>query len=142
MMINNSEDQLIRDEGVVLHVYKDSLGYLTLGVGRLVDERKGGGITKAEAMYLLKNDIESRKTLLLTTLPWTASLDPVRFGVLLNMSFQMGVEGLLGFRNTLSMVRLGNYFQASLGMLNSLWAKQTPERAKRLADQMRTGVWQ
>lgn len=141
-MINNSHDQLIRDEGEKLHAYQDHLGYWTLGVGRLIDARKGGGISPVESRYLLDNDINTRKAALLSRLPWTASLDPVRFAVLLNMAFQMGVDGLLGFRNTLAMVMQRQYAQAAIGMLNSKWASQTPERAKRLADQMRTGEWQ
>ena len=134
--------QLRRDEGEVLTVYKDSLGYDTIGVGRLVDKRKGGGITTEESAYLLANDIERKHAELLQRAPWMENLDPVRFGCLLNMGFQMGVDGLLGFRNTLAMVRTGDYPGASAGMLNSLWATQTPERAKRLSVQMEKGIWQ
>ena len=68
-------------------------------------------------------------------------LDEARRGVLLSMAFQMGTEGLLGFKNTLEMVRTGRYTDAAKGMLNSLWAKQTPQRAKRHSEQMRTGKW-
>lgn len=134
--------QLRRDEGEVLHAYADHLGYLTLGVGRLIDKRKGGGITKEESAYLLSNDIDKREAELLRRAPWMANLDPARFGALLNMAFQMGVDGLLGFRNTLEMVRNGDYDGAADGMLNSLWARQTPERANRIAKQMRSGEWQ
>lgn len=134
--------QLRRDEGEVLHVYNDSLGYATIGVGRLIDKRKGGGITPEESAYLLSNDIDKREAELLRRAPWMANLDPVRFGALLNMAFQMGVDGLLGFKNTLAMVRAGDYDSAAAGMLESTWAKQTPERAKRISDQMKTGVWQ
>jgi lysozyme len=140
-MIDNIQDQLIRDEGEKLVAYQDHLGYWTIGVGRLIDGRKGGGISKIESRYLLTNDISTRDEALKRLIPWSASLSPQRFGVLLNMSFQMGVEGLLGFKNTLAMVRQGQYTQASLGMLQSLWAKQTPERAWRLSEQMRTGEW-
>lgn len=134
--------QLRRDEDEILHAYHDHLGYLTIGVGRLIDKRKGGGITPEESAYLLSNDIDKREAELLRRAPWMASLDPVRFGALLNMAFQMGVDGLLGFKNTLAMVRAGDYAGASVGMLESLWAKQTPERAKRISDQIKTGVWQ
>jgi lysozyme len=58
------------------------------------------------------------------------------------MSFQLGVDGLLGFKNTLKLVEQGNYESAAENMLKSLWAKQTPARAKRMSDQMKTGVWQ
>jgi lysozyme len=61
--------------------------------------------------------------------------------VLVGMAFQMGTEGLLKFKNTLAMVQAGDYESAAKGMLQSLWARQTPERAARMAKQMRTGEW-
>lgn len=134
--------QLRRDEGEVLTAYQDHLGFWTLGVGRLIDKRKGGGITPEESAYLLSNDIDKREAELLRRAPWMANLDPVRFGALLNMAFQMGVDGLLGFRNTLAMVRDGDYDGAASNMLHSKWAEQTPDRAKRISDQMKTGAWQ
>ncbi|OZI64628.1 glycoside hydrolase family protein [Bordetella genomosp. 4] len=134
--------QLRRDEGEVLHAYQDHLGYWTLGIGRLIDKRKGGGITPDEAAYLLANDINRVSTEVSERLPWFESLDEARKGVLLNMAFQMGVNGLLGFKNTLAMVARHDYAKAADGMLNSLWARQTPDRALRLSKQMRTGEWQ
>lgn len=134
--------QLRRDESEVLHAYQDHLGYWTLGVGRLIDARKGGGITPEESDYLLKNDIDKREAELLMRAPWTANLDPARFGALLNMAFQLGVDGLLGFTNTLALIHAGDYPGAAAGMLQSKWATQTPERAQRIAKQVATGVWQ
>ncbi len=135
--------QLRGDEGVKATVYKDHLGYDTIGVGRLVDSRKtGAGLRSHEIDFLLQNDINDRIDQLMRRLSWFQDLDDARKGVLLNMSFQMGVDGLLGFKNTLAMVERGDYARASEGMLQSLWARQTPERAKRMADQMKTGEWQ
>lgn len=135
--------QLRGDEGVKATVYKDHLGYDTIGVGRLVDSRKAGsGLRSHEIDFLLQNDINDRIDQLMRRLPWFQDLDDARKGVLLNMSFQMGVDGLLGFKNTLAMVERGDYAAAAKGMLNSLWAKQTPARAKRMAEQMRSGEWQ
>lgn len=134
-------NQLRRDEGEVLHAYQDHLGYWTIGIGILIDKRKGGGITKEESEYLFNNRLESKKKELLEKLPWFTKLDEARQGVLLNMSFQMGVEGLLKFKNTLKMIQDGDYEGAAKGMMNSLWARQTPARASRLAEQMRTGIW-
>lgn len=129
------------EEGEVLSEYKDHLGYSTIGVGRLIDARKGGGITAEESAYLLSNDIQKKLSELERKLPWIKELDEARRGVLLSMAFQMGTAGLLGFKNTLEMVRTGRYTDAAKGMLNSLWAKQTPQRAKRHSEQMRTGKW-
>lgn len=74
--------------------------------------------------------------------PWVAMLDVVRASVLVNMAFQLGVDGLAGFPNTLGLVKSGNYSAASTNMLASKRARQTPARAQRLARQMATGGWQ
>lgn len=142
MTITNLRDQLKRDEGTVLSEYKDHLGYSTIGTGRLIDKRKGGGITQAEADYLLDNDIAKVTQQVRSRLPWSDKLDEVRRGVLANMAFQMGIDGLLGFKNTLAMVERGDYQAAAAGMLNSKWATQTPQRAQRLSKQMASGQWQ
>lgn len=142
MDFNTNITRLLRgEEGEKLYEYKDHLGYSTIGVGRLIDKRKNGGITSEESAYLLGNDIQKRLTDLDLKLPWIKRLDDARRGVLLSMAFQMGVDGLLAFKNTLEMVRTGRYADAANGMLNSLWARQTPQRAQRHAVQMRTGVW-
>jgi lysozyme len=134
--------QLKGDEGVIPHAYPDHLGYLTIGVGRLIDKRKGGCLRPDEITYLLNNDIDDRIDALTRALPWFQDLDDARKGVLLNMAFQLGTEGLLKFENTLALIRDGKYENAAHAMGQSLWAKQTPERAERMADQMRSGLWQ
>lgn len=141
--MNELVRQLNGDEGRKPCAYQDHLGFWTIGVGRLVDARKpGAGLRPAEMDFMLSNDIEDRVQQLTARLPWFTKLDEARQGVLLNMSFQMGVAGLLGFKNTLKMVENGDYDGAATGMLHSLWATQTPARAKRLSLQMRLGVWQ
>ena len=133
--------QLRRDEGEVLHCYQDKLGYWTIGIGVLIDKRKGGGITTAESEYLFLNRLHAKMTELDLRLPWWRTLDEARQGVLINMVYQMGIDGLLGFVNTLKMIQQGDYHGAARGMLLSKWSAQTPSRAARLSDQMREGVW-
>jgi lysozyme len=133
------QNLLIRDEAYRRSVYLDSMGYWTLGIGRLVDARKGGGISKSEALFLLENDIREREALILYYLPWYPTLNEVRRAVLLSMSFQLGVDGLLLFRNTLKAVKESRYDAAADGMMQSLWARQVPLRASRLAQAMRSG---
>lgn len=134
--------QLRLDEGERATVYPDSLGFWTIGVGRLVDPRKAGaGLRPSEISFLLANDIDDRTAWLSAALPWTETLDVARRGALLNMSFQLGKEGLLGFKNTLRLIQAGRYEDAARAMLESRWALQTPERAHRLSEQMRTGEW-
>jgi hypothetical protein len=69
--------RLIADEDEVLHVYPDHLGFATIGVGRLVDPRKGGGITQEESRYLLRNDIARRIAECEQRFEWWGLLDPV-----------------------------------------------------------------
>lgn len=135
--------QLKADEGVKPQAYEDHLGYLTIGVGRLIDDRKpGSGLRSYEIDFLLQNDIDDRIEQLTRRLPWFQNLDDARKGVLLNMAFQLGVDGLLEFKNTLKFIENGDYKRASDNMLLSKWATQTPERARRMAKQMATGAWQ
>lgn len=133
--------QLKSDEGEVLHAYQDHLGYWTIGIGRLIDKRRGGGITKEEAAYLLENDITTRLAQLENKLPWFNKLNEARQGALLNMSFQLGVPGLMNFKRTLALIEAGDYDAAADQMMLSLWARQTPNRAKRISEQIRTGTW-
>ncbi len=91
---------------------------------------------------LLNNDIDSRIAALTERMPWFSSLNDARKAVLLNMSFQLGVAGLMGFSKTLSLIQNGYYDEAANQMLQSKWAQQTPNRANEMATQMRTGQWQ
>lgn len=137
----NIAQQLDRDEGRKSAAYQDHLGFWTIGVGRLIDARKGGGLRPDEIEYLLNNDIKDRVRALTVALPWFTELDEARQGVLVNMAFQMGTEGLLKFTNTLARVMRGDYAGAAEMMMASKWATQTPERALRLSKQMRDGTW-
>lgn len=137
----NLAQMLEAEEGRVAHAYTDSEGWLTIGVGRLIDRRKGGRLTDKEIDYLLANDIAEKTAEVLKALPWLMQLDEARRAVLLGMAFQMGTAGLLTFRNTLENIRTGDYKAAGRGMLQSRWAEQTPKRAQRMAQQMETGLW-
>jgi len=138
----NLKEQLKRDEGSVRYAYEDTLGFLTIGVGRLIDDRRGGGLSPSEIDYLLDNDISEKTKQVLEALPWAKELSETRRAVLINMAFQMGINGLLQFKRALGSIEDGQYGEAAMEMLDSTWAKQTPARAARLAKQMETGEWQ
>jgi lysozyme len=140
-------DLLIREEGVRLTVYDDAtgkpilpgvkvVGHPTIGIGRALDRK---GLTRDEAAYLLANDLVEVQAQVAKSLPWSSTLTDNRRVVLEAMAFQMGIAGLLGFKNTLAMIQAGNYAAGAQGMLNSLWARQTPARAERMAEMMRRG---
>ena len=134
----NIRDQLIRDEGIRLKAYRDTQGLLTIGVGRNLD---AVGLYPDEVDYLLDNDLRRVQEQVLIALPWTVSLDEARFGVLLNMCFNLGLRGLLKFREMLSAVETGDWTTAAVEMLDSDWAGQVGQRAERLAKQMEIGEW-
>ena len=131
--------ELRRDEGVIPHAYQDSLGYWTIGVGRLIDKRKGGKLTDEEIDYLLMNDVKECVEDLDKHLPWWRSLSDARRRVLVNMRFNLGMAGLLGFKNTLKFIETGDYSRAASNMLLSKWAKQVGQRANRLSKMMEEG---
>ena len=135
-------EQLISEEGSIPYAYEDSEGYLTIGVGRLIDRRKGGGLRPSEISLLLYSDIQECEEQLNSSFPWYAALNDPRKGVLIGMAFQLGFAGLLKFKQTLGHMKAGRHLVAADAMLNSKWAQQTPERAKRMSEQWRTGTWQ
>jgi len=131
--------QLRRDEGLRLVPYKDTLGNLTIGVGRNLT---GVGISIEEAEYLLGNDIYRAIAALASQIPWAQSLDDARYGVLVNMTFNLGIGSLLGFERFLAAMKVGDWKTAAHDMLQSKWAEQVGERAQRLAQQVISGTWQ
>lgn len=135
---------LEREEGRISSAYKDHLGYWTIGVGRLIDKRKGGRLTDAEIDTLLANDIREKAAQLAkhpgTKAAWAAVKDdPYRATAILSMAFQMGVEGLAKFTGSMPLIAAKQWRAAAANMLKSLWAKQTPERAKRVTHMIATG---
>jgi len=130
-------DRIARHEGFRSKPYKDSLGFLTIGIGRCLDTK---GISQAEGLYLLDDDIGDATRELLGALPWAEQLDDVRRGVLVEMVFQLGLAGVLAFKHMLAAAQQGIWDRASDEMLSSQWAQQTPARAQELAGLMKNGT--
>jgi lysozyme len=131
-------EQLLGDEGLRLKPYRCTAGRLTIGVGRNLEDR---GITKAEAFVLLGNDIEAFWGELAVAQPWVLAAPEHVQEALLNMAFNLGVNGLLGFKETLALLKTEQYSAAASAMLASKWARQVGKRAERLARQVREGVF-
>ena len=132
--------ELMRDEGLRLEVYPDSVGLWTIGVGHLLgNEKRMTRITMDEATALLVADIGTAEDALDKSIPFWAELDDVRQRALMNMSFNLGnrLAGFAKFRLALS---VGNWEQAKEQMLNSKWADQVGSRADRLAEMIEKGV--
>jgi lysozyme len=139
-VIDALREQLIDHEGLKLHAYQDSLGYWTIGVGRLIDKRKGGRITRDEALYLLDNDIAEKIGELRAALPWFTTQDEIRQRALVDLAFNLGVPGLLTFKNTLAAWQRGDYAGAARGLQHSLWFKQVGRRGPRIVHMVKEGT--
>lgn len=140
MNIEKLKSQLLKHEGFVSPAYQDSEGYWTIGIGRLIDERKGGGITEDEAYFLLTNDIERAETWA-RTYAWYDDLDEVRQNVVVEMIFNLGPRRFAGFKKMIAAIEREDWKEAAVQALNSKWASQVGNRALRLAEMMRSGRW-
>lgn len=123
-------------EGRRLKPYRDTTGHLTIGVGRNLD---AVGLSNDECSYLLRNDILRVESGLDALISWWRQLDDARQMVVAEMAFNLGVSGLMAFVGMLSALKVGDYAKAADEMLDSRWARQVGDRAKKLADEMRSG---
>jgi len=133
--MHSIEDQLILHEGMRLRPYRCTAGKLTIGVGRNLEDK---GISHHEALFLLRNDI-AEVTAQLEQFDWFRALGPVRRKVLIDMCFNLGMAGLLGFQKMIEALERGDYERAADEMVNSRWYGQVGERGRRLERMMRTG---
>lgn len=155
-------EQLKLHEGVRLKPYKCSAGKWTIGVGHnyedtglpkwLIDELlithhsvteytkrfRDGGFTMEMADRLLADDVAKCEQRLMKY-EWYNKLDDIRKRVIIDMTFNMGIGWIGKFKNTVKMIKDGNYKGAGDGMMKSVWAKQVGKRAERLSKMMKTG---
>lgn len=146
--IDNIIDQLKLDEGFRAKAYKDKYGNWTIGYGHLIT-----GSTLADPGILLWTEAQGQEQLiadvgvvngqLQANLEWVWEIDVVRRGVFQNMCFNVGIHRLMGFVNTIACAKVRDWPGTAHNMLLSKWANQdVPARAVRLAEQIRSGVWQ
>ena len=139
------KDEVSSDEGVVLEVYHDHLGYPTVGVGHLIkndDREYGEGVgfkisqTRFDELFYqdirnVLNDCEGHLS------EWTTYPDEVKL-IVANMAFNLGITRLKKFKMMFSALNEGNWVEASVQGLDSKWAKQVYNRAHRLMDRLRS----
>ena len=127
--------------------YRCPAGALTIGWGHNLDAKPVRGlgpassISHTEAESLLRADLADLAARLDLRLAWWRGLGPARAAVLLNMAFNLGLAGLLGFKRMLAAARAQRFEKAAAEMLDSRWAAQVGRRAHELAAQMRNGRW-
>lgn len=120
-------EELKEDEGFRAFPYQDTEGVWTFGYGCTY-------ITKKEAGMLLENRVEENIKELIKRLPRFKGYPFDVQRALANMSYQLGVDGLLQFKNTIRLIDEGKYVEAGNNALKSKWAQQTPNRAKRIVN--------
>jgi lysozyme len=134
------EEDLQRDEALRLIAYPDpgTKGPpWTIGYGHTGREVHPGLVWNVtEAIQALRYDIASTEMGLTTALPWFTCLVPLRQDCLINMAFNLGVHGLLGFTTFLEFVKRGHYPEASLDLRGTTWYHEVGDRAKRIGRQL------
>lgn len=130
---------LVLDEGVRLKPYTDTVGKLTIGIGRNLTDV---GISYLEAYDLLDHDIDRSLVALVGRYPWFVDLDPVRQAVLVELHFNMGTNGLATFVNTLAAFERRDYPAVAAGLKASKWHRQVQSsRSARIIQMVLTGEW-
>lgn len=128
-------------EGFKQYAYKDTLGYLTIGYGRCIDEKIKRGISAEEAEFLLFNDLMECEELA-KKFKFFHSLDETRKHVIIELIFNLGVNRFSKFKKTISLIENKKYIEASKELLNSNWAKRVKERrANNVAYRLAYGVY-
>ena len=126
-------------EGFDPSVYKDSLGYYTIGYGAMVDKRKGGRLSQAACDFILNEQIKAARDSLLNQ-SFYKYLDAVRQDALTELVFSMGLSNLLMFKNMLNALKVKDYIRAAEELLDSLWATQVgSNRSNDLAQRIQYG---
>lgn len=128
--------RLIEEEGMKLKPYRCPAGKLTIGVGRNLEDK---GLSNEEALFLLQNDIIEAVKELKKAFLFFDSLNETRQIVLIDMCFNLGINGLKKFKKMIKALENKDFSLASKEMLSSCWAKQVGARARSLALLMEMG---
>lgn len=119
------EAYITKHESLELKPYTDSVGKITIGIGRNLDDN---GISESEASFMLYNDIRSAKTDLLSIFPNFKSLpDEVQIA-LIDMMFNLGKPRFKGFKKMIEAIRNGDFKEAARQAKDSHWCKQVGSR--------------
>jgi lysozyme len=137
--MNKLVEQLKRHEGLELSPYKDTVGKLTIGYGRNLDDV---GISEKEAEFMLRNDIAIAITEADKAFDWLQNLNDARKDVVYNMVFNMGLPRFKGFKKMIAALERNYFAVAADEMMDSRWAQQVGIRALELQNQMLTGKYQ
>jgi len=134
-IIERVSDEVKNDEAYRSHIYRDSVGIMTIGYGLNLDD----GISEPLAEKIVEWVIEERLSSLSKILKFWRDLTPARQEVFLNMAFNLGIPRFLGFRHMLAAASAGDVAGVCREMRNSKWFVQVGDRAVRLVEKYRRG---
>ena len=127
-------------EGRVAHAYQDHKGYWTIGIGHLIDERRGGRLPDHIIDIFCEWDIEQVIGELDRAAPFWREVHKGARAALIEMGFQMGITSLMKFRKMWAALENGDFKEAHAQALNSKWGRDdTPDRAKAVAARLLEG---
>ena len=130
----NLLNQIKKHEGFRSTVYECTEGYETIGYGFAIKDLK---LDEDIAEMILVRKIADLVARIKQTFPWTKDAPEEIQDVVADMCYQLGVSGFSKFKKTIYYLETEQYEEASVEMLDSLWAKQTPNRAKELSEEVR-----
>ena len=127
-------EDIKRHEGFRSTVYKCSEEFDTIGYGFAIKDLE---IDKDIADLILMRKLHKLLERITIAFPWFEDINSIAKSVVINMCYQLGLSGFSKFKKTIYFLETEQYEEASIEMLNSLWAKQTPSRAKELSEEIR-----
>lgn len=140
--------QLKIEEGCPPVTYLDTKGILTGGLGHNLEAKPARGFEKVNVPVSAKqaeewyaSDLEEVISGLNKHLPWWKNLDDVRQNALADMTWNMGIGGVLTFKNTLRLIQAGDWFGAAANIKSSQYAREVGRRASRVAGMIAYGTW-
>ena len=133
--LNDIVKDIKKHEGFRAKVYKCTEGYDTIGYGFAIKDLV---LDEDIADLILMKKLHKLLERILIAFPWFKDVDDTAKAVIVNMCYQLGLSGFSKFKKTIYLLETEQYEEASVEMLDSLWAKQTPNRAKELSETLRS----
>ncbi len=127
-------DSIKKHEGYVKSVYKDSVGIDTIGYGFAIKDLE---LDKDICDIILDRKLKNLKDIIRAKFSWYRYMPPEIQDIVVEMCYQLGVTGFSNFRKTITFLQNKQFNDASVEMLDSRWADQTPVRAKKLSDRVK-----
>ena len=124
-------DRIKHHEGFRSIVYKCTEGYDTIGYGFAIKDLE---LDEDISEMILMRKLDNLMTRIGKTFVWWRSADSTVKDVVVEMCYQLGVSGFSKFKKTIDHLENKRYSKASAEMLDSRWAKQTPNRALELSN--------